>query len=176
MDGGVSGIPAVGGQVPAMTAGAGLPVGLGQGAGSVRSAGLDAQGPAQAAGGATSILSLSQTSISASVESFIATYGPVMSSNELLGAVLLLLTLQLMQSRDPDERKQLLGAIMGLASQMQQQSSGGVLMYNSSSLSIESTQITAVSGEAGLSAYLGAMNTAQTAPGIDAGGGLNLSV
>lgn len=63
-------------------------------------------------------------------------------SNELLGAILLFLILEYMKSGSEDEKKDLLG-LMGTIMQMQQTSGSqsSVLMYSSSSLSIESTEM-----------------------------------
>lgn len=63
-------------------------------------------------------------------------------SNELLGAILLFLILEYMKSGSEDEKKDLLG-LMGTIMQMQQTSGSqsSMLMYSSSSLSIESTEM-----------------------------------
>jgi len=52
-----------------------------------------------------SIISASSTSISSSVESFIGTYGPLASNNELLGAILLLLMSEYLKGGDEEEKK-----------------------------------------------------------------------
>jgi hypothetical protein len=123
--------------------------------------------------------SMSSTQITQNVESFVATYGPVMSSNEMLGAVLLLLTLELMQSQDDEQKKGLLAAISTLAQMQQQDQGGGMFMYSSSSTSIESTQMTLSADSMAAGAYGGggAGTTAgQVAPQVDGGSqGLDVS-
>jgi hypothetical protein len=135
---------------------------------------------AAAAGGSMSasqsLTSLSSTSINASSESLIATMTPSANNNELLGAVLLMLIMEYMKTDDKQQKQDLMGLATLLLQQQQQQSAGAqTIMYNSSSLSIESTQIQVASSEMAISAYSGAAATLQQAPNIDAGAaGLNV--
>jgi hypothetical protein len=125
------------------------------------------------AGGALSasqsVLSLSSTSITANVESFMGTYGPVMSSNEMLGAVLLMLIMEYLKTDNDQDKKDLLGLISTLAQQQQGAGGGGSFIYQSSSLSIESTQLQVASSEMNFGAYSGAAATLQQAPAADPG-------
>lgn len=118
------------------------------------------------------LTSLSSTSITATNESLIATTGTSSNNNELLGAVLLLLIMEYMKTDDKEQKQGLMDLITLLAQQQQQQSGGGqTIMYNSSSLSIESTQYQAVSTDVAISAYSGATAATQQAPNIDASAG-----
>ncbi len=133
---------------------------------------------APAGASALSLASMSSTSISASMQSFAATYGPALSSNELLGAVLLMLTLEYMKPDKSDsEKKDLLAVILALAQQQQGNSAGsGSIAYTSSSLSIETTQYQGISVASGIGAYSGAAANPQFAPAVDAGSaGLDVS-
>ena len=111
---------------------------------------------------------MSSTSISA--ESFLATYGPVLADKQLLGLVVLMLTLEYLQSDDEEEKKGLIALIIALA---QQQGAAGdqSIMYSASSLGIESTQIQAISSEAAISSYSGAALDPQQTPAADPGSG-----
>jgi len=62
-------------------------------------------------------------------------------SNELLGAVLLLIMLEYMQSEDEQEKQNLLALAMMVAQAQVQSSQSSSLTYVSTSLSVESTQI-----------------------------------
>lgn len=138
--------------------------------------GLAAQGSGAVAGASItasqSAVAISQTSISASVESFMGTYGPVMANNEILGALLLLLTLQYMQSSDEQEKKGLLGLMLGLLQQQQQASqAGGSFMYSSSQLNIESTQMVAMSQQMAVDVYAGGGSIGSAPPVSGTGSG-----
>jgi len=125
---------------------------------------------AGSASSSQSLASLSSTSISASAESFVAANGPVLADKQLLGLVVLMLTLKYLQSDDEEEKKGLMALIIALA---QQQGAGGgeSIMYSASSLSIESTQIQAVSSEAAISGYSGAAIDPQQTPPASPGSG-----
>lgn len=117
-----------------------------------------------------SIMSVSSTSISSTVESFIGTYGPMLSSNELLGAVLLMLALEYLTSSDEEEKQGLLELMLALAEQLRGGGeASGMFMFSSSSMSIESTQITISSPEMALGSYAEAADTSQQALPSDAG-------
>ena len=116
-----------------------------------------------------SLVSMSSTSISASSESLLASNSPVLADQQLLGLVVLMLTLEYLQSDDEEEKKGLLALMLALS---QQQSSGGEqFMYSSSSLSIESTQIQAVSSETAMNGYTGGSVDPQQVPGVHGGAG-----
>jgi hypothetical protein len=117
----------------------------------------------------TQIETISALSVSASAESFVATYGPVMSNNELLGAVLLLLTMEYLKSEDPEEKKGLLALIATLAQQSTAAQSAGSFAYSSSSLSIESLQYQAVSTQIGAGTYAGDTAALQQEAPVDPG-------
>ena len=137
------------------------------------SAGAGLDGSAALDGLAKGALSarIDSTSISASSESLMAAWSPMLSSNEAIGAALLLLILQYMQTQDPQERKDLLGLIGSLAAgQQSSEGSSGVLMYSSSQLSIETTSITLTTGGSGYDAG------AQIAPPADSPGSAGLDV
>lgn len=126
-------------------------------------------GQAGASVGSSSILSLSSTSMSASSETLMASGTPMLASNEALGAALLLLVLQYLQSGDSQEKQGLSEMIVGLAGMAQQGQGGGdFLLYSSSSLSIESTQLSIATSQ-GIDAYTGAAASLQQAPSADAG-------
>jgi hypothetical protein len=120
-----------------------------------------AGGPAAAgsAWAASDMASLSQLSISQSSEMLMVSQAPqgAITSNELLGAVLLMLLLEYMKSQDKEEKDNLLG-LMGMILQMQQQSNAqqSTLFYASNSLNIDSTQIQMASGQAASNAYTNA--------------------
>ncbi|MBI4578383.1 MAG: hypothetical protein HY718_01680 [Planctomycetes bacterium] len=116
----------------------------------------------------SSILSLSTTSINASSESLMIANTSALAGNDAVGAALLLLVLQYLQTSDPTEKQNLLSIILAIAGAQQQQTGEtSTLMYSSSSLSIETTQMTYVTSDA-LSAYSGATAN-QQAPQIDPG-------
>lgn len=121
------------------------------------------------ASAAQSVFSRSSTSTAANVESFIATYGPIVSSNEMLGALLLMLIMQYIKTGNDREKQDLLGLISVLARQQQGAGSGSTFVYQSSSLSIESTHIQAAASEVSAGAYTGATATLQQAPATDPG-------
>lgn len=134
--------------------------------------GMNGMAAGNGIGASQSVESLSSTTISAQVESFIATYGPVVANNELLGAVLLMLIMEYLKAENEKDRKDLLSLISTLAQQQQQGgNSGGVMMYSSSSLTIESTQYQAASMQMAIGAYDGSAATLQQAPTVDAGAG-----
>jgi len=128
-----------------------------------------------AAAGSQTVASASSLSVQQSSEMLMVSEGGsgAITNNELLGAVLLLLMLEYMQSEDEDEKKGLLALLSGLV-QMQEQSGSqqSMLMYSSSSLSIESTQMQVVSTENAISAYsAGAVDPQQASPdGLGAAG------
>jgi len=139
--------------------------------------GLAAKGQGAVAGASItasqSAVQMQSTSISASVESFVGTYGPVLADNQILGAMLLLMMLQYMQSDDDEEKKGLLGLMLGLLQQQQQASqAGGTFMYSSSQFSIESTQMMAMSQQMGVDVYAGGGSVGSAPPvsGASSGG------
>lgn len=166
---GVAGVGAIpGGGVTPQAYGVAAPTGPAAGASTAELGGVGVAA-------SQSTLSVSSTKMTASVESFIATYGPAMTNQELLGAVLLMLILEYMKSEDSSEKKDLLALIGALAQQQQSQSGGGTIMYNSASFSFESTQMQATSTEMAVGAYSGAASTLQQAPATDPGAaGLNV--
>lgn len=123
-----------------------------------------------------SAVAISQTSISAGVESFVSTYGPVLADNQILGAMLLLLMLEYMQSDDDNEKKGLLGLMLGLLQQQQQASqAGGTFIYSSSQFSLQSTQMVAVSQQLAVDVYAGGGSAGAAAPvSGPAGGGVDV--
>ena len=122
------------------------------------------------------IASLSASSINASSESLIASNGPVLADEQLLGLVVLLLTLQYLQSDDEEEKKDLLTLLLALAQQQQSGNSSESLMYNSTSLSVESSQMQVISTDNALSAYSGGTIDPQQTPPADPGAaGLDVS-
>jgi len=134
----------------------------------------DSSPPAPAQGspaaGSTSVLSLASTSVNAASEAILASDIPMLASNEAIGAVLLLLILQYLQSTDPAERQQILDTVLALSGMLRQDrgSSANVLFYSSSDVSIESTQL-ALSTTEGLNAYSGSAANLRQAPPPDAG-------
>lgn len=139
-------------------------------------AGQSAKGQqvAGSAAGASSILSLSSTSINATSETLLTAQTPMLATNEAIGAVLLMLILEYLQTSDAQEKQNLTSMIVALASMQQQQSDGQLLFYSSSSLSEESTQLTIATSQ-GLGAYAGTAASLQQAPPSDAGApGLNV--
>jgi hypothetical protein len=138
-----------------------------------QSAGVGLANPADALGGAQANSSVSNLSISANTQSFMETYGPVMSNNELTGAVLLMLLAEYMKSDDKDEKKGLLSL---MAAMMQSQSSGqSSFAYNSSSLSIQSSQFQVGSVDLASTGYAGSPVDTTSAPAADpSSGGLNV--
>ncbi len=135
--------------------------------------------PGEAAAGSVSasqsLGSLSSTSTSTSVQSLVGTDAPVLADEDLLGLVLLLLTLEYLQGED-DEEKQGLLALMLLLSQQQGGSRDVSLTYASSLLSVESTGIQAMSTEGAVSAYSGGTANPQQAPAVDPGAGGGIDV
>ena len=128
-----------------------------------------------AATGSQTVVSASSMSVKQSSEMLMVSegVGGSITSDELLGAVLLLLILEYMQSEDEDEKKGLLNLVLAIAQQPQQDSdNGGFLMYNSTSQSIESTRFQMVSTENVVSAYsAGAGDPQQASPdGLGAAG------
>jgi len=162
-----------GGRIAPATAAAGQAApasGTGQAAGTGTAAG------ATQAGAASSILSLSTTSLTATSETLMASNTPMLASNEAIGAALLLLVLQYLQSSDPNEKQNLTDMIIALAGMQQSQGAGQLLFYSSSSLTMESTQLTIATSQA-LDAYAGTAASMQQAPPADAGtAGLNVTV
>jgi len=145
-----------------------LPVGGAQpGEGQTNIAGLHA-------GSSDSIMAVNSMSMSATSESFLSTFGGAISSNEMLGALLLLILVEYMKSEDEEEKKSLLNLMTALIAQQNAQNNGGLLMH-SSSMTMESTQITASSSHAFTGAYGGEVINTQQAPPTDASaGGLNV--
>lgn len=156
-------MPAVSYALPSQSGGPGGPVALSNQGGAAAASATASQ----------SAVLVSSTSIAANVESFVATYGPVASNNEILGALLLLLMLQYMQSDDEQEKKGLLGLLMGLAQIQQQAGQPASLMYSSTSLSIESTQMMAVSQQMAVGAYAGGGSIGSVPPVAPSGGGVD---
>ncbi len=115
-----------------------------------------------------SIISASSTSISSSVESFIGTYGPLASNNELLGAILLLLMSEYLKGGDEEEKKGILALVAALAQQNQNSGGTGGFVYSESSLSIESSSFQSISMSSGAAPYSG-ISEVQTVPAADAG-------
>ncbi len=124
----------------------------------------------------SSILAMSSTSISASMETLTASNSPMLANNDALGAALLLLVLQYMQESDPTQKQNLLSTIMSIAGGQQQGGNNqSSLMYSSSSLSIESTQLVMIGSGDALGAYSGASAGLQQVPQSDSGAaGLNV--
>lgn len=122
-----------------------------------------------------SAVAISQTSISAGVESFVSTYGPVLADNQILGAMLLLLMLEYMQSDDDNEKKGLLGLMLSLLQQQQASQAGGTFIYSSSQFSLQSTQMVAVSQQLAVDVYAGGGSAGAAAPvSGPAGGGVDV--
>ena len=162
------GLPPAAGQT-APTAGAGK-------AGQMAGLGAAQTSAAGSASATQEMASLSSLSINQSSEMLMVSQAPqgAITSNELLGAVLLMLIMEYMKSTD-DKEKQGLLALMGMILQAQQaQQSGGqqTLMYMSNSLSIDSTQMQYMSGQAASNAYTNAGVT--PAAGGDGGASLNI--
>jgi len=134
----------------------------------------DGLGPLSALGD-QSLLAISSASIAASAESYVAANGPVLASNELIGLVLLLLTLQYMQSNDDQEKQGLMDLIMLLAQQQSPDNGSGLLIYSSSSVTMESVQITALSMDNAMGAYANGAADPQKASPATAGSGANLN-
>jgi len=121
------------------------------------------------------VASLSTTSINASSESLVVGNGPVMADDRALGLALLLLTIEYLQSNDEEEKKGLLAMMLALT-QGQGGGNGGSFMYNSMSLSIESTQMQFVSTESAISAYsAGTMDPQQASSLAPGAAGLDVS-
>lgn len=103
-----------------------------------------------------------------------------MSNDELLGALLLMLTLEYLKGGQSDDEKQnLLGLILALAQQkMNAEGAGsGTFAFTSSSMSIESTQMQSISMTSAAGAYQSAQVNPQVAPGVDAGSaGLDVTI
>ena len=118
-----------------------------------------------------SITSKSATSISATSESLIASNGPVLADDQILGIVVLLLTLQYLQSEDEEEKEGLLALMIILAQQQQANANSETLMYNSSSLNVATTQSQTVSSDAAISAYTGSAGNTQQPPAVNPGAG-----
>jgi hypothetical protein len=93
----------------------------------------------------------------------------MLSTNEALGAALLMLILQYMQSSDSNEKQGLLDVISSLVGSQQQQGSSSMLSYSSSQVSIESTQMVMINTSDAINSYAGATATAQQAPQVDSG-------
>jgi hypothetical protein len=136
-------------------------------------AGSAQTGSTDAVGGLQSNSSVSKLSISANVQNFMETYGPVMSNNDITGAVLLMLMAEYMKSDDKDEKKGLLGLMMAM---MQSQSSGqSSFAYNSSSLSIQSSQFQSGTVDLASTGYSGSPVDTTSTPAADpSAGGLNV--
>ncbi len=137
--------------------------------------------PAQQVSGAAntsasqSVSPLASSQQSTSVNALTQNNLAVISNNELLGAVLLMLMLEYMQSKDDDEKKGLLG-LMGLIAGQQQNASGS-LYFSSSSIAVnmDSLQMQSNSMQTGIAAYNGSTASMQQAPFVDPGaGGLNV--
>lgn len=157
----------------------GLPTSAGQppsALGTGKAGQLDGAGLTGMAGASATqeMASLSSLSIHQSSEMLMVSQGAqgAITSNELLGAVLLMLILEYMKSTDDKEKAGLL-ALMGMLLQSQQQGAQQTtLMYASNSLSIESTQMQYMSGQAASSAYTNA--GISPAAGGDGGSSLNV--
>jgi hypothetical protein len=117
--------------------------------------------------------SASSLSMSSQVGSLISTCGGALSNNELLGAVLLMLTLEYLKNEDGDQRKDIL-SMLGMLLQQGAAGQSSTMMYSFSSLSIESsTQI--VSSSTGLAAYSGLnLPTSQTPAADSPSAGLDV--
>jgi hypothetical protein len=142
-------------------------------AGQLASAGLAGMSGASAT---QEMASLSSLSINQSSEMLMVSQAPqgAITNNELLGAVLLMLIMEYMKSTDDKEKEGLL-ALMGMILQSQQAQQGGgnqTLLYMSNSLSVESTQMQYMSGQAASNAY----TNAGVAPAAGGDGGTSLNV
>jgi len=160
-------MPAAGGNLSAPTAaGALLPS-------AVRPAGKG--GLITAVSAQAESLTASSTSITARSEMLMSM--SAVSNNDMVNALLLLAAMKILTGDDKESREGMAALLMLLTMMSQQQQSTNVLMYQSSSLSIE--QSTLAYGSAGVS--LVRMSDAQaaygaTAPGGTAGaGGINIS-
>jgi len=169
---GVSGIQGVnGGQPPTLPAAvrqAGVSSNIAEAGGSAPA--KSGNGPVVPAGSQeNNVAALSTFSLQQSATMLSITEGPqgAIVSNELLGAILLLLILEYMQSSDSEEKKGLLALAMVLAQSQTEASGGARVDYASTSLSIESTQLL-LAGPAS-NAYTNA--GANPAGGADAGAG-----
>lgn len=116
--------------------------------------------PESAAAESQMVTSSPSMFVQQSSETLMASEGvnSAITSNELLGAVLLLLMLEYMQSEDKEEKQGIL-ALMATLAQMQQQNNTqqSLFLYSSSSLSIESSQMqSTATGEAASNAYTNA--------------------
>ena len=169
---GVSGIQGVsGGQPPA------LPAAVRQADASSNIPVAGGTAPAKSGNGAAvpagsqtgGVAALSTFSLHQSATMLSIAEGPqgAIVSNELLGAILLMLILEYMQSSDSEEKKGLLALAMVLAQSQAQASGGARMAYASMSLSVESTQVL-LAGPAS-NAYTNA--GANPAGGADAGAG-----
>jgi hypothetical protein len=96
---------------------------------------------------------------------------PAANTNELLGAVLLLLLLEYMSTQDQDKKDALLGAIVGLASLQSQQADAVSLNYSSTSMSMQSSQMQMIASDSIASTYNGALADTTRAPLTDAASG-----
>ncbi|MBP7935995.1 MAG: hypothetical protein KA354_15235 [Phycisphaerae bacterium] len=105
-------------------------------------------GAAAGAGNATATQLVSSQLVNASSETLLISQTQTAAvSNELLGAVLLMLLMEFMKTQNEDDKKSLLALMAGLV-QLQQQNStqqSTSLYYSSSSLSIDSIQSQIVS-------------------------------
>jgi hypothetical protein len=115
-----------------------------------------------------SVLSASGGSAGPQAESFFAALSASASNKDLLGALLLMLTLEYMRGDDSEGNKKDLLGLMALMLQQSQQNGSSLLIYSASDMSSQAGQLQTVSSSIAAGAYAGA------AAGGASSGGVNL--
>lgn len=104
----------------------------------------------------TSIAASSMTATS--TQTLIAGSSAAATDNQMLGAILLMLILEYLQSSDETRKQDALTAIVTMLQQLQEQRPAETFLYSSSSMSIESSQLQIASTDLAMGSY---MQTAQ---------------
>jgi len=135
--------------------------------------------PAMAANGmgqiaaSQSLMSINSLAVAATSETFVSMSTSGAGNKDLMNALLLLLTLEYLRSDNEEERKGLLALIATLA-QASQSGESQMMLYSSSAMSIESTQIQIVSSQVGLGPYGELVGGG--VPGDAGSGGIDITV
>jgi hypothetical protein len=137
------------------------------------SAGTQTAGTSTLSGG--SMYGLNASSLSATSESFSISSSPLLADRDLMGLVVLMLTLELMQSDDEEDRKGLMALIFALG-QMQQQAGGESFSYSASSMSMDSSSLQAMDSSQLVSGYSAVNTGLQQVPAVDAAMGGNIDI
>ena len=121
-----------------------------------------------AAGGSQQISSASASSMSmsASMETMVSSY-QASGNKDLMGALLLMLTLEYLRSDDDKKRDGILSLLGTLLQQSGGSGGSSSMMFNSYAMTMESTSMQVVSSGTGINAYSGTGLSTSQAPAVD---------